>query len=421
MKRRLVMGACALVALTALYLIAGELKSPLKAWYADNYMPRATDTVAGEQPGQICLTLGADPKTTLVAQWSTAPSVADGAVEYREAAAPEAAAVRIAAQRNEITDPMLKNDPVNHRFSAAMGGLKPETKYQYRVGSPEKNAWSEWTEIATAPESGKPFSFVYMGDPQQGLEFWGKLLHTCKGKYPDAAFYLIAGDLVDRGKYRDEWDVFFNAAKGVFDRRAIVPVLGNHDYSSKPSPEIYLKLFTLPENGPVDFPKEHAYAFHYGDALFVILDANRDPKDQAAWLDEQLKNSTAKWKLVSFHQPIYSSSPNRDNPELREVWGPIFDTHHVDVVMQGHDHAYLRTPPMCRGQKVTSYTEGTIYVVSVSGTKYYKQVKHDYAAVEFPNVSTYQIVDIATTPKNSLTYRAYDIDGTVKDEFVIEK
>ena len=52
---------------------------------------------------------------------------------------------------------------------------------------------------------------------------------------------------------------------------------------------------------------------------------------------------------------------------------------------------------------------------------YYKQKKHDYAAVEFPDVSTYQIIDIATTPKDRLTYHAYDMDGAVKDEFAIEK
>ena len=25
---------------------------------------------------------------------------------------------------------------------------------------------------------------------------------------------------------------------------------------------------------------------------------------------------------------------------------PIFDKHHVDLVLQGHDHAYLRTYPL---------------------------------------------------------------------------
>ena len=51
-----------------------------------------------------------------------------------------------------------------------------------------------------------------------------------------------------------------------------------------------------------------------------------------------------------FHHPVYPSHPWRDTPALREHWVPIFDKHHVDLVLQGHDHAYLRTYPL-RGHR----------------------------------------------------------------------
>ncbi len=415
MKRKIVLGLVYLVALVALYLISGEVSDIVKGWYADNYMPRTTESVSGEAPDQICLTYGADPKTTLAAQWRTSTAVTDGAVQFREKATPEAAATEVAATHTVLADKMITNDPENHRFSAIMAALKPGTAYEYRVGSKAKDRWSEWTAFTTAPAEPLGFSFGYMGDPQLGLDYWGQLVHASHERHPNAAFYVIAGDLVNRGKYRDEWDLLFKAGAGVFDRRPFVPVLGNHDYSDRPSPELYLKIFTLPENGPKDFPKEHAYAFHYGNALFVILDANQDPRDQAAWLEEQLKASTATWKFVSYHQPSYSSAKNRDNPEIREVWGEMFDKYHVDIALQGHDHAYLRTPPMRAGKKVESYTDGTVYVVTVSGTKYYETAPRDYALVAFAKVSTYQIIDIETTPKNKLTYRAFDLKGDVKD------
>lgn len=414
--KRVLIGLGVLIVLFGVYSVGRDY---VITWYADTRMPRQTRTVADENPSQVCLTFGADPRTTLAAQWRTAISVTDGFVQFKEAAG--GAEQELAAQRDQISDPMLKNDPENTRWSAVMSGLKPATKYQYRVGSKAGNRWSAWTEFTTAPDGAQPFSFVYMGDPQLGLDYWGKLLHACHAKFPAAAFDVIAGDLVDRGKYRDEWDTFFEAANGIFDRYPIVPVLGNHDYSSKPVPEMYLKIFTLPENGPKDFPKEHDYTFRYGNTLFVVLDANQDAKVQAPWLEETLKNSDATWKIVTYHQPAYASKSTRDNPDVRKIWGALFDKYHVDIAIQGHDHAYLRTPPMKAEKKAASFADGTVYVISVSGTKYYDQDQHDYAEVQFANTSTYQIIDIATTPKNTLTYRAYDLDGTVKDEFHIEK
>ena len=72
------------------------------------------------------------------------------------------------------------------------------------------------------------------------------------------------------------------------------------------------------------------------------------------------------------------------------------------------------------GIRAPSAKEGTYYVISVSGTKYYEQKPHDYAEAAFRDVSTYQVLDIGTSP-DRLTYRAYDRDGKVRDEFVIEK
>ncbi len=88
---------------------------------------------------------------------------------------------------------------------------------------------------------------------------------------------------------------------------------------------------------------------------------------QAEWLDAVLTASHASWKFVMFHHPVYASHISRDNPNLRREWVPIFDKHHVDLVLQGHDHAYLRTYPMRGHQPQATARDGTIYVVSVVG------------------------------------------------------
>ena len=105
---------------------------------------------------------------------------------------------------------------------------------------------------------------------------------------------------------------------------------------------------------------------------------------------------------------------------VREHWGALFDKYHVDMALQGHDHAYLRTYPMKSEARVDSTAEGTVYVVSVSGTQYYQQGEFGYAEKAMTNLSTFQVLDIQIEG-NRLTYRAYDGDGTVVDELVIQK
>lgn len=74
-----------------------------------------------------------------------------------------------------------------------------------------------------------------------------------------------------------------------------------------------------------------------------------------------------------------------------------------------------------KGQKkVDSPKDGTIYVVSVSGTKMYGQDQSDYTEFGMTNVSTYQVLDIQISG-DRLVYRAYDIDGKLRDELVITK
>jgi hypothetical protein len=383
---------------------------------------RTTDYPATETPDQIVLTWSEDPRTTQTVQWRTSTDITTGAVRYRKTSGQadndSFEVMEVPADQHTLEDPLLVNDPVNHRFSAVMRDLKPSTTYAYQVGNGKD--WTDWMTFTTAPDGEVPFKFVYMGDAQNGLDTWGNLLHKAHEAQPEAAFYVMAGDLVNRGIQRDDWDSFFHNATGVYDQRQLVPAIGNHEDRGEDGPWMYLNVFTLPENGPEEITKERAYTFTYSNALFIVLDTNASVKDQTAWLDEQLANSDATWKFVVYHHPAYSSGIGRNNPEVRHFWGKLFDKYHVDLALQGHDHAYLRTWPMYDEKRVASPGEGTIYIVSVSGTKYYDQGDFDYTEFGMTNVSTYQVLDI-TIEGNTLKYKAYDVDGNVRDEFEITK
>jgi acid phosphatase type 7 len=384
---------------------------------------RWTEHPSAPEPDHVVLTWSDDPKTTQTVQWRTSMSTAKGVVAFQKRALYNRFNPRplkqVKAATQTLATPWLLNDPVIHRHTVVLRGLEPGTTYLYSVGDGTDEGWTELAEFTTAPAGTEPFSFIYMGDAQNGLHRWGTLLHNAFRERPDVAFYVMAGDLVNRGAERDDWDCLFENARGVYDRRQLVPVIGNHECQGG-HPTLYLKQFDLLRNGPHEVEPERVYALEYSNALFLILDSNLKPETQTAWIEEQLARTKATWKFVVYHHPAYSSGVNRDNQALREQWTPIFDKYHVDLALQGHDHAYLRTYPMKNQKKVDSPKDGTIYIVSVSGTKMYSQDPRDYTDFGMTNTATYQVLDIQISG-DRLVYRAYDIDGNLKDELVLTK
>ncbi len=380
-----------------------------------------THVVSGRMPDQVTVAFGAGPSSELVWSWRTSPEVAKSIVRLRKHEDVD----RLAFGGSEtlvLTD--LLNDPVVRRHTVRMSGLEPATAYEYTLGDGSLEGMTPWTSVRTAPRSGD-LRLLYMGDPQCGLEGWGKLLATAYRNNPTAAALLIAGDLVDRGNERTNWDHFFLRASGVFERLPLMPCVGNHEYLDR-GPWLYRSTFSLPANGPAGVAPDLVYSFEIGDAFIAVLDSTlavtspTEARRQAEWLDEQLSRTRRTWKLVMFHHPLYASHTWRENLSLRDAWEPVIDRHHVDLVLQGHDHAYLRTYPMHTHRRVASTKEGTVYVVAVSGDKYCDQNPRDYTEVGFTQVSTYQTIDLLAS-ENRLVYKAFDASGRERDGFTIEK
>jgi acid phosphatase type 7 len=375
------------------------------------------------KPDQIVLSWVSDPSTTQTITWRTDVSVKNAEVKYQEKrlfySFDSNSPVKVAAQTSELLTDDIVNDAANHRHTMTLENLEPATTYVYSVGDANGDNWSALNEFTTAPSTVEPFSFMYLGDAQNGLDRWGSLMQTAHRMRPDMSFILMAGDLVNRGAQRDDWDDLFYNASLNFSTKPLMGAIGNHEYHGG-FPELFLKLLVHPENGPATIEPERAYSFEYSNALYIVLDSNEDVEKQTAWLEDVLKNSDATWKFAMFHHPAYSSSPRRNNPDVQSEWVPLFDKYHVDMVLQGHDHAYLRTFPMKNGKSVESTKEGTVYVVSVSGTKMYDQGDFDYTAQGFTNTATFQILDIQIMG-DRLLYKSYNDEGELVDEIVIEK
>jgi hypothetical protein len=115
------------------------------------------------------------------------------------------------------------------------------------------------------------------------------------------------------------------------------PALGNHDWNTG-TDQPYTDYFTLPNN-------ERYYTTQIGNVGIFVIDSDAHEPDgvtstsvQANWIHAQMLASTAKWKLVFFHEPAYSSGGIGDNTKLQwpfKAWG-------ATAVFSGHDHDYER-------------------------------------------------------------------------------
>ena len=136
----------------------------------------------------------------------------------------------------------------------------------------------------------------------------------------------------------------------------------------------------------------------------------RPPNGRQTGSTRLLQRTRASWKFVMLHHPIYPSHPWRDLPALRERFVPIFDKHHVDFVLQGHDHAYQRTYPLRGHSRGRTPAGGTIYLMAVSGDKFVEPHRSRLRRSRRSGVSTYQTFEI-DPQSNRLTYRAWTEDG----------
>lgn len=365
-------------------------------------------------PDQVMLTWSGDPQTTVDIQWRTRPAVTGSTVKYWVAGTTDTLEAK--AVSNTLQDRMLYNDRYIQRHTAPLQALKPGTTYGYTVGAGWGNEWSPAATFETAADAGKGFSFIWFGDTHCFPDS-GRMITLADQQQKDIAFYSIAGDIVSTGLYRDEWDRLFQYSGGAFSRKPLMPVPGNHDRQDGLGAQLYYDLFSLPHNGPPRVEPEASYAFEYGDALFLMIDATSEVTDHTAWIEEKLKSSKASWKFAMFHFPPYNfEEPYQD---IQQAWVPLFDKYHVDLVMGGHIHYYMRSHPMAGGKVVDSFDQGTVYTISISIPSEHNNIGTEpYAAARYKDGYFYQRVDIAG---DVLSYRTFDDKGTLKDSFTIHK
>lgn len=117
-------------------------------------------------------------------------------------------------------------------------------------------------------------------------------------------------------------------------------VLGNHDIVTANGRAV----LTQPALGMAG----RWYSLRRGATELFLLDTNPSApwQHQLPWLRRALAASSATWKLVMGHHPLYSAGVYGDDPALIARLEPVFRRHGVQLYIHGHDHNYERTRPI---------------------------------------------------------------------------
>ena len=382
--------------------------------------PPMDDGTATAVPDRIMLNPTADPATSQTVTWRTNEATEDGEVQVAPADDPED--VRTLEADDSIAEQLPHSRLVARHHSATVTDLEPSTAYTYRVGHGDD--FSAWTTFTTAPaaDGADPWTFLYFGDAQWGLDAgWSSVVDQAFAQHPDATLALTAGDQVNDGNDDHQWQQWFDAVAPWASTRSFLTVAGNHELYGDEEMLRYRSQVQYPRNGPKG-QDDLTYRVDVGDVRFITLNGNitdglSDTTDnglgavQAAWLEEQLADNPRTWTVVTIHQPMFSAAKLRDNLAQRSAFMPLLEEYGVDLVLQGHDHAYARGH-LAENDVAGGYA-GPTYVVANAGDKYYdldpanrnnwtiNDAVRDAAA---DKISTYQSVRVE---RDRLVYTSY--------------
>jgi predicted phosphodiesterase len=373
---------------------------------------RETNFPSSSSADQIAISWSGDTKTTMDIQWRTSLEISSGELNFWKEGTSDT--LTTTSSVIELYDRLVYNDPRVNHHSTQLKDLEPGTNYFYQINSGDQE--SEVFSFNTASED-DDFTFIWFGDTHHS-EAWGNLLQHADQKHPQTAFYSIAGDIVTHGLYKNEWDDIYGYSGKVLSQKPLMPVPGNHDNQDDLGNQLYYDLWSYPKNAPKGTPEESSYSFVYKNALFLMIDATQEVDLLTPWIEEQLKNSDATWKFAMFHFPPY----NWEEPylDLQQEWVPLFDKYHVDMVMSGHVHYYMRSLPMNAGKVVDDFSKGTVYAISIGipSNPNPITVPEPYAVVQENKSQYYQTVEIKG---GKLKYVSYNVAGEIVDEFEIRK
>jgi tartrate-resistant acid phosphatase type 5 len=224
---------------------------------------------------------------------------------------------------------------------------------------PLSQQWTSYTRGATLPDFMQEPPPVFAGiPPRQSVRVVAFSDFGQEG--PNMAAVAAAANAYHRGKPFDFGitlgdNIVPSGVTGTADPRwktiwedlygplgvPIYGVTGNHDwgFASSPAAEIAYSQKSATWRMPALY-----YTFTAGPVQFFALATHALSEAQLQWLDRELNRSTARWKIVYGHHPIYSYAGHLDTPGFDKSLLPILKGR-ANAYIVGHEHVMQHIQP----------------------------------------------------------------------------
>jgi len=182
------------------------------------------------------------------------------------------------------------------------------------------------------------------------------------------------------------------------------------------------------------------YSFDYENVHFLSIDTTDEKNEWGIISDDKMQLNFIRtdlshayndpeidFTIVIMHLPMYSGGDSDSFMDIRNELQPIFDLYGVDLVLNGHKHAYERTYPVMFNNTVTdnencSYDDpnGQIYLTVGTGGHSHSQFKQKQSWSVIQNHNDYGFLNIKLLNDGKTLYGEFVSNtGKVMDAFQI--
>lgn len=282
---------------------------------------------------------------------------------------------------NNITQSMTFLD-----YNVNLTGLTPNTKYMYRIY--DGSAYSDVYYFKTAANDGSSWSFVVTGDFHEYYKNYGVYRAAQATKAINAGISLAGqlgwspvehvvsvGDIVAWGVDYGQWQNVLN--QPWIKNYSFANAIGNHDdmdRNSNSSSAYNSIVFNNPLNG-YNSGDEMGTVFYYvyNNVLFIYVNyLKASVAAQETWAQSVVDKMKGSYKYITLvnHRPATNKYTGSSYSYFWNYWADFCDKNHVDLVLAGDHHVYMRSQPIYNGSMLSGYSaskpDATVYIAADS-------------------------------------------------------
>ena len=231
----------------------------------------------------------------------------------------------------------------DHQHKYTISGLTADNKYFYRISMGSQKYTGSFK--AGLSDNDTKLSFFVWGDTRDNAANQSQITTSINNEIASnpeyQTFIMHVGDWVLADAESNWTNEFFNRSYPenlkLHANLPMMGVKGNHEGAGV----VYQKYF------PYNYQSGgYFYSYDYGPIHIACVDQYVNyaaGSSQLTWLENDLKNSTKKWKFLVFHEPGYSAAGSHpNNTAVQQLIQPLCIKYHASIVFCGHNHYYAR-------------------------------------------------------------------------------